>query len=229
MAVTAQSIIDKVRTQLIDPSGATPRWTDAELLEWVSDGQRAVVAYTAGSSSITYVHTLVAGTKQSIPANGHQLLTVVRNIASDGVTPARATRIVTRDILDSQNPDWHTVSSTSLVQNYIFDLQEPKKFYVYPPNNGAGKVEIVYSVMPQDLTSTSDVLVLQEIYQTAVFDYVMFRAHQKDSDFAAGQAIAQNYLQLFLSYVTQNEQGQLSNNPNLQLAPRDPVTRGTAR
>lgn len=229
MSVTAQSIIDKVRTQLIDPSGASSRWTDAELLSWVSDGQRAVVAYTAGASSITYVHTLVAGTKQIIPANGHQLLTVIRNMAADGVTPARATRIVTRDILDSQNPNWHTASSSSVVQNYVFDLQEPRKFYVYPPNTGTGKVEIVYSVMPQELTSGSDELVLQEIYQTALFDYVMFRAHQKDSDFAAGQAVAQNYLQLFLSYITQNEQGELSNNPNLQLGARDPSTRGTAR
>jgi hypothetical protein len=229
MAVTAQSIIDKVRTQLIDPSGSSSRWTDEELLSWVSDGQRAVVAYTAGSSSITYVHTLVAGTKQLIPTNGHQLLTVVRNMAADGVTPARATRIVTRDILDTQNPNWHTVSSSSVVQNYVFDLQEPRKFYVYPPNDGTGKVEIVYAIMPQELTSGSDILVLQEIYQTAVFDYVMFRAHQKDSDFAAGQAVAQNYLQLFLSYVTQNEQGELSNNPNLQLGPRDASSRGTSR
>lgn len=229
MAVTAQSIIDKVRLQLIDPSGASSRWTDAELLDWVSDGQRAVVAYTAGASSITYVHTLVAGTKQTIPSNGHQLLTVVRNMAADEVTPARATRIVTRDILDTQNPHWHTAASSSVVQNYVFDLQEPRKFYVYPPNDGTGKVELVYSVMPQELTSGSDELVLQEIYQTALFDYVMFRAHQKDSDFAAGQAVAQNYLQLFLSYLTQNEQGELSNNPNLQLGARDPSTRGTAR
>lgn len=229
MAVTAQSIIDKVRLQLIDPSGASSRWTDAELLDWVSDGQRAVVAYTAGASSITYVHALVAGTKQTIPSDGHQLLTVVRNMAADEVTPARATRIVTRDILDTQNPNWHTASSTKIVQNYVFDLQEPRKFYVYPPNDGTGKVELVYSVMPQELTSGSDELVLQEIYQTALFDYVMFRAHQKDSDFAAGQAVAQNYLQLFLSYLTQNEQGELSNNPNLQLGARDPSTRGTSR
>lgn len=229
MSVTAQTIIDKVRTQLIDPVGAASRWTDAELLKWISDGQRAVVAYTAGSSSITYAHTLVSGTKQTIPTNGHQLLTVIRNLAADGVTPTRAVRIVSREVLDAQNPDWHTATTNATVQNYIFDLQEPRKFYVYPPNTGTGKIEIVYSIMPQELATGSDVLVVQDIYQTALFDYTMFRAHQKDSDFAAGQAIAQNYLQLFLSYVTQNEQGQLSNNPNLQLLPPDPSTRGTAR
>jgi hypothetical protein len=213
----------------MDPLGSSPRWTDAELLKWISDGQRAVVAYTAGSSSITYVHTLTSGTKQLVPTNGHQLLTIIRNIAADGVTPTRAVRIVSREVLDAQNPDWHTATASTTVQNYIFDLQEPRKFYVYPPNTGTGKIEIVYSVMPQELTSGTDVLVVQDIYQTALFDYTMFRAHQKDGDFAAGQAIAQNYLQLFMSYVTQNEQGQLSNNPNLQLLPPDPATRGTAR
>ena len=88
MTVTAQTIIDRVRTQLIDEDAV--RWTDAELLRWLSDGQRAVVAFSAGASSTTAVKAMVAGTRQSIPADGHMLLTIVRNLSADQVTAGRA-------------------------------------------------------------------------------------------------------------------------------------------
>lgn len=228
MAVTAQTIIDRVRTQLID-TGTTQRWTDSELLKWLSDGQRSVVAFAPSASSTDAVLQLASGTKQSIPSDGHMLLTIVRNTDVTGTTGGRVCRIVTRELLDAQNPDWHNSSNSTTVQNYIFDPMEPKKFYVYPPNDGTGYVECVYSVMPSDLTSVSDVLDVQDIYQTALVDYVLFRAHQKDSDFAAGQAVAQNYLQLFLSYMGQGEASQVASNPNLQLTPPNPATKGTAR
>lgn len=228
MAVTAQVIIDRVRTQLID-EGAIKRWSDAELLQWLSDGQRAIVTVSAGTSSTTVVSPLVAGTKQTIPANGHMLLTIVRNTNSAGTTPGRVVRIVSREILDAQNPDWHTASASAVAQNYIYDPHEPTRFYVYPPNTGGGYVEMVYSVFPPEMTALTDEIVVQDIYQTALFDYVMFRAHQKDSDFAAGQALAAQYLQLFLAYTQQGEASQLQSNPNLHMGPASPESRGTAQ
>ncbi len=228
MAVTAQSIIDRVRLQLID-TGTVKRWTDSELLKWLSDGQRAIVLAAPGNSSSTEIVPLVAGTKQSIPADGNILLYIIRNTNSTGTTPGRAVRIVSREILDAQNPDWHMSTPTATVQNYIFDPQQPTEYYVYPPNTGTGHVEMVYSHLPGEMTSLSNTLVVQDIYQTALFDYVMFRAHQKDSDFAAGQAIAANYLQLFLAATGQRDAGILQSNPNLQLATPDPSTRGSAK
>lgn len=228
MAVTAQLIIERVRTQLID-EGATKRWSDTELLRWLSDGQRAIVTVSAGTSSTTAVSPLVAGTKQSIPADGHMLLTIVRNTNSAGTSPSRVVRIVSRELIDAQNPDWHTASQTKVAQNYIYDPHEPTKFYVYPPNDGTGNVEMVYSVFPPEMSSLTDEIVVQDIYQTALFDYVMFRAHQKDSDFAAGQALANQYLQLFLAYSQQGENSQLQSNPNLHMAAPSPEARGTAQ
>lgn len=227
MTVTAQTIIDRVRTQLIDEDAV--RWTDAELLRWLSDGQRAVVAFSAGASSTTAVKAMVAGTRQSIPADGHMLLTIVRNLSADQVTAGRACRIVSREILDAQDSNWHNAAQSATVLNYIFDPQEPTHFYVYPPNNGAGSVEMVYAVKPGEIASLSTALVVQEIYQTALIDYVMYRAHQKDSDYAAGQQVALGYYQAFLTYMGQGEGSQLSSNPNLQMAPPEPTARGSAK
>ena len=227
MAVTAQSIITRVRTQLLDPDGV--RWTDAELLKWLSDGQRTLVANAAGISSIVAVMSLVAGTKQIIPTGGYMLLTILRNIQADGVTPGRACRIVSRELMDSQNPNWHNSTASPTVQNYVYDPQQPGDFYVYPPNDGTGKIQLMYAVMPDEMSSLSTTLVVQDLYQTALYDYVMYRAHQKDSDYAAGMSVAMTYWQSFAAYLNAGETSLLSNNPNLALSPPDPTVRGAAK
>ena len=41
MAVTVQSVIDKVQLVLQDTSGI--RWTSGELVDWINDAQREIV------------------------------------------------------------------------------------------------------------------------------------------------------------------------------------------
>lgn len=227
MAVSAQTIIDRVRSQLID-TDTSPRWTDAELLRWTSDAQRTIVSLIPAATSTTVTLSLSSGTRQTIPSDGHMLLSVIRNLNADS-SSARAVRITTRELLDGYNSDWHASPSTKYVQNYTYDPQTPDVFYVYPPNNGLGKVEITYSIMPTELTTGTDNLTVADIYQTAVIDYVMYRAHQKDSDYAAGQAVAAGYLQIFLAHLGQGDAAELNNSPNMQLAPSNPNTKGSAR
>lgn len=228
MAVNAQSIIDRARTQLID-NGSTPRWTDAELFKWLSDGLRTIVGIAPGATSITDVMALATGTRQSIPANGYMLLTILRNCNVDGSVAGRAVRVASRELMDSQDANWHNSSTSATVQSYVFDPQEPEAFYVYPPNNGTGHVQLIYSANPVEIVAGTDTLPVQDIYQTPLVDYVLFRAYQKDSDFGAGMAQSQAYLQLFMAFMGQGEQSQLSNNPNLEMLPPDPSSKATAK
>jgi hypothetical protein len=220
-------ILDRVRTQLIDIN-AVQRWTDTELLKWLSDGLRTVVGIVPSAASSTAIQALVQGTKQAIPANGYMLFSVVRNCNSDGSQPGRAVRITDRELLDAQNPDWHTATPSSAVTNYVFDPQEPDIFYVYPPNDGAGFVQLSYAVQPTELAATTDTIPLKDLYLTPLVDYVLFRAYQKDSDFGAGMAQAQMYLQLFMAFFGQSESAQKESNPNLQLTPFNPDVKGAA-
>ena len=218
MTILASNITTRVRTQLIDPSGSNQRWTDAELLQWLSDGCRTVVALAPGATSQTWTLPLTSGSRQYIPSDGHMLLSVTRNVDSTGNVGGRVVRIVSREVMDTQNPLWHTVTPTSIVYNYIFDPQEPKKFYVYPPNDGTGYLDIVYSQLTPEITATTTTFQMQEVYQTALFDYVMFRAHQKDGAYSDGMELAQSYFDAFYNFVTKGEEGQTGVNPNSLLA-----------
>ena len=236
MAITAQTILTRVRTQLIDeipvPAGQDPasvrRWTDDELLRWMSDGQRTLVAMDPSLGTFTDALLLQPGTKQVLPDGAFMLIDIKRNMGNDGLTPGRVVTVISRENLDRVDPMWHASRRSDVTQHYIYDPKQPRVYYVYPPSTGANYIDVVRANNPPDFTTLTDLLTVPDLYQTALFDYVMFRAHQKDSDYAAGESKAQAYLQLFQLFVTGHTEAVLDESPNKQLGPSDLADKGAA-
>jgi hypothetical protein len=227
MAVTAQTILTRVRTQLIDEL-TTKRWSDDELLRWLSDGQRTVVAMDPSLGQVTGSLALLAGTQQVLPDGAFLLLDIQRNMGKDGLTPGRVVTVVSRENLDRTDPMWHASRRSDITYHYIYDPKQPKTYYVYPPSTGQTFLEVSRAENPPDFTAMTDVMTIEDLYQTALFDYVMFRAHQKDSDYAAGNEKAQMYLQLFQLFMSGHEAGKLDVSANKQLGPTNLTDKGAA-
>jgi len=227
MAVTAQTIITRVRTQLIDEL-ATKRWTDDELLRWLSDGQRTLVAMDPALGEVSGPLLMVVGTKQTLPAGAFMLLDIKRNLGLDGVTPGRVVTVVSRENLDRVDPNWHASLRSDITYHYVYDPKQPRTFYIYPPSTGANQLDVSRATTPADFTNLQDLITVPDLYQTALFDYVMFRAHQKDTDYSAGESKAQTYLQLFQMFITSHTEAVLDESPNKQLGPSDLSDKGAA-
>lgn len=227
MTILASTIINKARLQLID-TGAQPRWSDAEMLGYISDGQRTMVAMSPSINAVRLISQLAAGAKQSLPSDAHMLIDITRNFGMDGVSPGRAVRIIERDLIDSFQPTWTAAPPTATVQNYIYDPEVPTDYYVYPPSTGNGKVELVYAQVPVEVSALTDPIAFQGIYQTAVFYYVMFRAHSKDNDFGSATQAA-SYMSLFTNFVSGGRAADLEESPNQELAPPNLSVRGSAQ
>ena len=202
MSVTVQSVIDRVQTTLQDTTGV--RWpVVSELVLWVNDAQREVALLKPDASAKNETVTLTTGTKQSIPTGGNRLLRAVRNMsaASNG-TGKRSVRLVSREVLDAQTPDWHdpTVTGdaahTNIIKHYIYDEANPRNFYVYPGVSGNSYLEIIYSANPSTVTQ-SDNLDIPDIYANAVMNYVLYMAYMKDAEYAGNSQRAANHYQLF--------------------------------
>jgi hypothetical protein len=225
--VTAKTIIDKATIQLIDLTNI--RWTRAELLSWLNDGMRQIVAIQPSASSTTVSKQLVAGTRQTLPADGWLLLSIYRNMGTTGTTPGRSIRLISREIIDSFNPNWHTDTATAEVRNYIYTNQDQTAFFVYPPNTGTQYVELNYSAQPADLTLETQVIPIFDIFQSALVDYILYRACSKDAEYAPGLVLAQQYSAAFVAAVQGKAESEVSNDPTLSLGPRNPPARGSAQ
>lgn len=223
--ITAKYIIDKASVQLLDTSNV--RWTRDELLGWVNDGQRQIITLTPSATNKVAVKKLDAGTRQSIPSDGWTLLEVIRYMGTDGTKVGRAIRVTSRELIDSFNPNWHDDCPTSIPKHYVFDQQDQTVFYVYPPNNGKGYVQLNYSPIPADLATEDDVIVVSDMFETALLDYVLYRANSKDAEYAPGLALAQGYLQTFMASMGIKADSETKNSPNQQFAPKNPDNPGS--
>ncbi len=196
MALTAQDVLTRAGDIVQDQTNV--RWPIAELLRYLNDGRREVAIARPDLYATIATVALAAGTKQEIPADGSRLLDVVRNINGDD-SPGKATRIVEREVLDAQRPDWHTEAS-AVTKHFMFDERYPRIFYVYPPAAAAAKLELAYSRTPTEILEAniaSTQLTEEDIYTGALVDYVCYRAFSKDAEYAGNLQRAQAHYQQF--------------------------------
>lgn len=180
MATTAQTVINSAQQILVDDN---VRWLETELLDWINAGVRAIADARPDATIVVANLTLVAGTKQTLPADAVSLVDVVRNVSGRAVRPA------SMSLMDAQRPDWHT-ETAGATRNYFYDRRTPRTFFVYPPAAASAQVEIKYHANPALLTVATQNIPIGDEYVNALLDYVLYRAFSKDAEYTATNARA---------------------------------------
>lgn len=222
----ATDIITRVSIALFDQTNV--RWSQAEIVNYINDGQAQIILYRPDANSVTGSIRLVTGSKQSIPLAqttdpngvalppGIRFLRVIRNMGSDGRTPGRSIRECSSVALDNELPDWHWLNPAAAVQHYIFDNIAPQNFYVYPSvaSGATPYIEVVYAGLPVKVLSNSDgspttatnQLTLQDQYINPLMDFVLYRCYAKDASYAGNMQRAMSHYEAFGNslQVTQN-------------------------
>lgn len=265
MAATTKvkDLLWRVSGLLQDVSPQFNRWPEQELVNWLNDGQLAITKFLPAACSRIDAIKLKPGTRQSIetilaadcipgdgstpsgPIYGVQLLYPIRNMGANGATPGAAIpRTPTdRKVLDTQNPNWHTIPGTK-VHQITFDPTTPRHFYVQPavPASPAQWMELAYIAQPPLIPNTG--VPGEELYKfdgasTAVIsisdehvddltNYVCGRAYMKDADFAGNDGRAAAFVGMFTSSLNAKVAAITGNNPNLKRLPFAPEPIGAA-
>lgn len=195
------TLLNNAVVLLQDPTHV--RWPLLELLQWLNDGQREIAATKPNAFIRNTPLQLIGGTKQTLPPDAVSLIDIVRNIAVAGNTPGNAIRLVSREILDTQIPNWHSAAlANTEVKHYVYSILDPKTFYVYPPQPAAGPslVDAIYVESPPD-AALGSTITLDSIYAPALLNYVMFRAYSKDAEYAANAEQAKAYLSMWTAQL----------------------------
>lgn len=181
------------------------RWPLAELLDYLNDGVLELLEKRPDAFAQTQTHACAVGTRQDM-TGVHAILRVMRN------TSGGAVRAVSLAHLDNFNPDWHSDTATAVVKNYAVDGAIKSRFWVHPPNDGTGSLQVDVAVFPTAIAIAggADPLLLASYdvdiptegqFAPALTYYVLHRAWAKDADFAANQAMSNRYYDLFLAAI----------------------------
>jgi len=212
MAITAASIVHRVVDILQDTTSV--RWPIPELVRYLNDGQREVVLYRPDATIKDATVACAAGAKQALPSDGAKLIDVIRNSAAAGTS--KAVRMVAREVLDAQIPNWYGLTGELDVVHFTYDPRDPKTFFVYPPALTTSRVDITYSAFPTNVaepadgSTYSDVsgnMDLPDIYGNVVTDYILYRAYSKDSEYAGNAQRAQAHYGAFANALNIEVQG----------------------
>jgi hypothetical protein len=190
--ILCSAIVDKAELQLMDTGNNRHEATD--LFGWLKSGQRQAAILKPDVSVTNVGVALSAGVKQTIPTGGLQIIDITHNLGVGGATPGAAIDIITMKTMSALNPDWASDTAAAVVENFMLDERDPKNFYVYPAQPaGVATVNMVYSVTPADPATIATAITLDDIYETLLLDYVLYRAYGKDSaqsQFAAARSMA---------------------------------------
>lgn len=201
---TAGEIISRVNKTLFDETNV--RWSEAELLEYITDAQKEVVMLKPSAYALNESVQLTTGTLQSLPANGLILIELAANMGADGNTPGKAVSQIDRTILESVRPNWRAETADINARHYMYDDRDPNHFEVYPPQPAtAGYVQLIYGAIPVDITDVADQISLKPIYDTPIKYLVLAQCFSKSTgtqDFAKASA----YQQLAVGLITGRKQ-----------------------
>lgn len=212
---TAQNIIDRVNFVIQDTTNI--RWTTAELFAWITEAQNEIVKRRPSANVVNGNISLIAGTKQSLPAAGLVLLDVTRNMGAGGTTPGNAVRLVDRRIMDEQTPSWHSSTPNAVIKHVMFDARDPRTFYVYPPASIPTYLECVYSTSVTPVGAVGDTLTLSDIYLAPIVDWVLHRCYSKDTEYAGNTDKAIAYRSSFENLVNIQTEADKSTSANVKL------------
>lgn len=229
--LTGREVMERAGILLHDEDHV--RWPLHELARWVNEAVDAVLLAKPSASSATIVIAMQAGTLQRVPTTGTptplRLMGLTRNILEDGATrtAGRTVTATIRSLLDKHEPNWHDRRHTPYrreVRQFVFDEENPREFFVYPGNDGTGKVEAVVATRPAPLAATGPAddiasyggsLGLDDVYSGALVDYVCYRAQQKDDE-ASNTGRAAVHYQNFATAIGLKIQVEGATSPNRQ-------------
>lgn len=217
---TVGDLLRRARRILQEESTDGTRWTNAELLDWLNESYAFVVGVRPGANVITAEIVCVAGTRQAIPAAGERLLDVVRNTAP-GANGLAVTPML-RSQLNAARPRWHGEPKTDAIEHFLFDEDDPRSFFVYPPAMAGAKLEISFSAVPaphgaaQAKADSTEALRLPDTYAPILVDLVLARAFAKDAEGGANQQRATLHSQAAQGALGLKIQGDSTSSPNAE-------------
>ncbi len=205
MTITIQSLVDRSAKEVEDLK--MERW---DYTDWVNYANEAIVAVCRHKPDAYTVRgnvKLVAGSVQSLPADGNQLIRPMRNMGANGSVAGSGIRLVSLDSSTDFDVDWHIADDATSVDDVMYDPDHPLEFWVSPPAPNY-YIELIYSAIPTRITLSSN-LPIRDIYEMPVIYFMLGHAltsNRADADFARGEA----YLDLAFSSIGIQRQGEVS-------------------
>lgn len=186
--ILAQIIIDEAATLLLDKAHRT--WSLADLLLYYNEALRATAFVKPDMYTVDNFLTPAPGVQQNLPSDGIALLDITENAGGRVVTQ------VDEGLLEEANRFFPRATPQAEVEHFTADPRAPRRYRVFPPNDGTGSVRVLYGAVPPQANYDTEELPVPDSFQTVLLDFMLSRAYAKNSkrqDLAKASYYRQNW------------------------------------
>lgn len=189
--MTPSSIITEVR-DLIQDNGSTLRYSDTILLRFVNQTlKRMAVLRPDLFSVIADIPTTADTVIQSMPSDSARLMDIFHVKGGNSITE------VDRETMEQTFSGWASTASGTPV-NYMRNVKNPNRFFVYPAPIAGIVLVGEYSQVPPDYALNDTINLVPDSYFGTIVDGTVYLAESIDNEH-----VNSNRAKLFLESFTQ--------------------------
>lgn len=181
-----------------------------EAVDWIrylNAGIRALILVRPDAGATSESYQLAAGVKQDIPTTALRLLDITRNMGVDGLTAGKIITPSNRKHIDYSNLLWPAATGETAIDNFSYNKENPRIFYVTPPVHAttAVYVELQSSKLPTTITAIGNDPGVNDIFFEPLIQYMLYKAFTTDDEgveFSKGITYLQNFFNLLQVEMT---------------------------
>lgn len=173
MTILAATILDSVAGTLLDRAHRT--WSAPDLLSYLNEALRATAFVKPDMYIVEHVFTPAIGEAQECPNDTVALFDIPRN------TGGRVITQVDKGLLDESNRFWPAGTKTSVVEHFTYDPRYPRRFVLFPPNDGTGSIDLNRGAVPPQVMYDAEEIDIPASYQTVLEQFVIGKCYAKNT------------------------------------------------
>lgn len=201
--ISVGSVIDQFERKILDE--ANEDLTEDENILLFNNVIRTIILLVPRIHSITEAVLLAPGVLQFLPAKGIELVDIPLNMGSDGATPGAPLRETTLKIFNDVWPQWAYDPPATVIEHYMKDDNEERRYYVYPPVHPTTQVYVLVQMSTLPTPVTYDVngdwrlltIPIEDQYIDAILNGLLYMFYDDDSDNPGNTPRSQMYYQRF--------------------------------
>ena len=201
--ISVGSVIDQFERKILDE--ANEDTTEEENILLFNNTIRTMILLVPRIHSITEATLLAPGILQFLPAKGIELVDIPLNMGSDGNTPGTPLRETTLKIFNDVWPSWPYDAPSEVIEHFMKDDNEERRYYVYPPVHPDNPVYVLIqmSTLPAPVTYDVDgdwrllTIPVEDQYIDAIHNGMLYMFYDDDSDNPGNTPRSQIYYQRF--------------------------------
>lgn len=202
--ISIGSVIDQFEKRILDESNDDQSEDDNIVL--FNNAIRTMILYVPRLHSKTLATALAPGILQFLPASGIELVDIPLNMGADGAIPGIPLRETTLKIFSDVYPQWASDPEATVIEHFMKDDNDERRFYVYPPVHSSTQVYVLMQMSTLPTPITPDVsgdwklltIPVEDQYIDAILNGMLYQFYDDDSDNPGNTPRSQTYYQRFL-------------------------------